>query len=520
MNKRHAGILLHPTSLPGPNGIGELGYAAYRFVDWLEQAGITAWQIMPLTPTGFGDSPYASPSAFAGNPNLISLEWLIDAELLSPSDLAPFEGLSADRVDFSTLIPLRRDVLRKAFDAWTWRDGRAGEEYRAFVAQHEVWLDDFALYSAISDEAGTGAWVAWDESLRRRDPDALRAARERLSDEWEFHAFLQFLFRRQWSALKTYANDRGIEIIGDIPIFVAYDSADVWANQSLFQLSEDGSPIAVAGVPPDYFSADGQLWGNPAYDWNAMRGTGFRWWIERVRTTFELVDFARIDHFRGLAASWNVPYPADSARGGRWVQGPGKELFDAIETALGTIRIIVEDLGIITQDVHLLRHELGFPGMKVLQFAFDGDPANLYLPHNFDRNCVVYTGTHDNDTTTAWFQHLDWDAQERVRGYLGRDGSDIAWDLIRLAYSSVADLAIVPLQDVLRLSSDARMNIPGAAQGNWGWRFREDALTGGLADGLRLFASQYHRLTDTGRPTGFDPYDYTAPGTAHPLNQE
>jgi 4-alpha-glucanotransferase len=276
----------------------------------------------------------------------------------------------------------------------------------------------------------------------------------------------------------------------------------------------------VAGVPPDYFSADGQLWGNPAYNWNALRGTGFRWWVERIRTTFELVDRARIDHFRGIVASWNVIAGSESAREGQWTQGPGKELFDAIGLALGEVPIIVEDLGIITPDVHLVRRELGFPGMKVLQFAFDGDPANAYLPHTYDEHCVVYSGTHDNDTTVGWFQGLDWEAQERVRAYLGRDGQDIAWDLIRLAFASVATLAIVPMQDVLRLGSDARMNVPGAALGNWGWRYRAEHLSYGLADGLRQFATIYNRLPLATTTSGYDPYDYTAPGTAHPLLQE
>jgi 4-alpha-glucanotransferase len=482
---------------------------------------MSRWQIMPLTPTGFGDSPYASPSAFAGNPNLISLEWLAGDGLLAPEDLIPFHQLPAERVDFSALVPMRRHALSTAFRTWREHGGDDSDDFLAFIDAESTWLDDFCLYSAISDENDGRSWSTWDDELRFRDADALVSAKVRLNDGWYFHAFLQYRFRQQWQELKRYANQRGIEIIGDIPIFVAYDSSDVWANQMLFQLDSEGRPHTVAGVPPDYFSADGQLWGNPAYDWDAVRRTGFRWWIERIRTTFQLVDIARVDHFRGLVASWNVPADAETARDGRWVPGPGKELFEAISVALGDVKIVVEDLGIITPDVHLLRRELGFPGMKVLQFAFDGDPKNAYLPHTFDNTSVVFTGTHDNDTTLGWFHNdLGWDAQERVRAYLGRDGSDIAWDLIRLGFSSVADLAIVPLQDVLRLGSDARMNVPGAPMGNWSWRFTEHQLDAGHAAGIRQFAALYDRIPSASRTQGFDPFDYTAPGTAHPLHQE
>lgn len=482
---------------------------------------MSRWQIMPLTPTGFGDSPYASPSAFAGNPNLISLEWLAGDGLLSFDDLAPFHQLPTDRVDFSSLVPMRRRALDVAYRNWRSHGGEDSDDFLAFIEAEATWLDDFCLYSAISDENHGQSWSAWDPALRGRDANALQSARARLDDGWCFHAFLQYRFRQQWLELKRYANQRGIQIIGDIPIFVAYDSSDVWANQMLFQLDCDGRSKTVAGVPPDYFAEDGQLWGNPAYDWDAVRGTGFRWWIERIRNTFELVDIARVDHFRGLVASWNVPADADTARDGRWVHGPGKELFEAISVALGDVKIVVEDLGIITPDVHLLRRELGFPGMKVLQFAFDGDPKNAYLPHSFDSTSVVFTGTHDNNTTLGWFHNdLGWEGQERVRAYLGRDGADIAWDLIRLGFSSVADLAVVPLQDVMRLGSEARMNVPGAPLGNWSWRFDEHQLDSGLAVGLRQFATLYDRIPAATRTQGFDPFDYTAPGTAHPLHQE
>lgn len=534
MYKRGSGILLHPTSLPGPHGIGELGPAAFRLVDWLARAGVSYWQVMPLGPTGYGDSPYASPSAFAGNPNLISLEWLAGEGLLTGDELRPFHDLPVDNVDFGAVVPMRRTVLESAFRRWCDGGGDTSDLFRAFAgggqtasppsrsaesaATSAAWLDDYCLFAAISDERGGESWARWPEPLRRRDPSALRETRERLFDRWLLHAFLQFQFRRQWSELKRYANERGIRIVGDIPIFVAYDSADVWANQELFELDGAGLPTVVAGVPPDYFSADGQLWGNPVYRWSAIRERGYAWWIERARNTFELVDMARIDHFRGFAASWSVPVDAATARSGYWTRGPGAEVFEAIKSALGEAAFIVEDLGLITPDVHALRDELGYPGMKVLHFAFDGDPDNMYLPHTYASNSVVFTGTHDNDTTIGWFETLDRETRERVCAYLGRDGADPAWELIRLAFASVADLAIVPLQDVLRLGSGARMNRPGAALGNWSWRFRADALTEGLADGLRHFATIYGRTPTPPKERTFDPFDYTAPGAEHPLH--
>lgn len=347
---------------------------------------------------------------------------------------------------------------------------------------------------------------------------SLQHAAEELSDDIEFHAFVQFLFRLQWTALKRYANDRGIQIIGDIPIYVALDSADAWANPKEFRLLSNGNPEVVSGVPPDLFTVDGQLWGNPVFDWRSMEADGFTWWIERVRRLTELVDVIRIDHFRGLAAGWVVPAGDATARGGRWERAPGEELFQAIERALGHLPIIVEDLGIITPDVIALRKELGLQGMKVLQFAFDGDPDNAYLPHNYDADCVVYTGTHDNQTTIGWFQSCNDAERLQVQTYIGSDGSDIAWDFIRLAFESVADLAIIPLQDVMRLGDDARMNRPGVAFGNWKWRYQSHQLHDGLARGLRELAGAYGRLARAKSEHGYDPFDYSAPNSAHPLH--
>ncbi len=515
---RASGVLAHPTSFPGPHGIGDLGEAAFRFIDWLAVAGQRYWQVMPLGPTGYGDSPYSSLSAFAGNPLLISLPWLAGDSLLTGEEIEDHPGFPDHEVDYGRVIPFKRDRLRRAFARF--REGAASHlrsAFEAFVAQEAPWLDDFALYMALKDFHGGQPWTDWERPLRLRKPSALAAWRERLQEDVAFHQFVQFQFRRQWSELKRYANERDIRIIGDIPIFVAHDSADVWANQSLFRLDAEGQPTVVSGVPPDLFTAHGQLWGNPLFDWERLEETGYRWWIDRVRTVLALVDVIRIDHFRGFAAAWTVPAGAPTAAHGRWERGPGRRVFDAITAELGEVPIIVEDLGLITPDVVALRQMLGFPGMKVLQFAFDQDPDNPYLPHNYDRNCVVYTGTHDNQTTVGWFHTLDEQARRQVQTYIGKDAADIAWDFIRLALMSVADLAIVPLQDVMRLGDEARMNTPGRAWGNWSWRFLPHQLHHGLAAGLGDLTDAYGRRARPPRVKIPDPYDYTAEGTAHPL---
>lgn len=516
--QRASGVLAHPTSFPGPHGIGDIGESAFRFVDWLAVAGQRFWQVMPLGPTGYGDSPYASPSAFAGNPLLISLLWLAGDGLLDESDLHVPEGFADHEVQFGEVIPFKYQRLRTAFDRF--RRGAASSQRPAFEVfrQEEAhWLDDFALYMALKDHFHGRPWVEWEAPIRLREPEAVAQWRERLKDDLRFHQFVQFQFRRQWSELKRHANERDIRIIGDIPIFVAHDSADVWANRELFRLNENGNPEVASGVPPDLFTDDGQLWGNPMFDWSRLAATGYRWWIGRVRALLTMVDVIRIDHFRGFAAAWTVPAGAPTAAYGRWERGPGRAVFDAITNAIGHVPILVEDLGLITADVEELRKGLGFPGMKVLQFAFDDDPENDYLPHNYENNCVVYTGTHDNQTTIGWFQGLDQRTRRQVQTYLGRDGSDIAWDFIRTALASVADLAVLSLQDIMRLGDEARMNTPGRPMGNWGWRYLPHQLNPGVAAGLGELTMAYGRRARPERIKTPDPYDYSAEGTEHPL---
>ncbi len=516
---RTSGVLAHPSSFPGAHGIGDLGPAAFRFLDWMELAGQRCWQIMPLNPTGYGDSPYASPSAFAGNPLLISLDWLAGDGLLDQSDIANPPDFLPYEVDFGRVVPYKSAILRRGFDRFRAGAGASQRaDFERFRASETSWLDDYALFMTLKDAHSSTAWMDWEAGLRRRDPDALASWRKELEAETRYHQWVQFQFRRQWSELKAYANGRAIQIIGDIPIFVAHDSADVWAHQDLFRLDADGAPTVVAGVPPDAFTAHGQRWGNPLFDWHAHERNGFAWWTDRLRATLTMVDIIRIDHFRGFAAAWSVPAGDDTAEGGRWERGPGTAVFAAMRDTLGEVPIIVEDLGLITPDVHALRDELGFPGMKVLQFAFGDGPGNAYLPHNYDRHCVAYSGTHDNQTTVGWFQTLSGDDRQAVQRYLGRDGSDIAWDLIRLALSSVAHTSIVPLQDVLRLGDEARMNTPGRPEGNWGWRYLPHQLHPGLAGGLGELTQLYGRK-ETPRRGGHDPFDYTVDHAEHPLHK-
>ncbi|HEY0582183.1 MAG TPA: 4-alpha-glucanotransferase [Chloroflexota bacterium] len=493
LDRRRSGVLLHPTSLPSRYGIGDLGPAAFDFVDYLAQARQALWQVLPLGPTGFGDSPYASPSAFAGNPLLIALDPLVEQGLLDAADLEPLAALPTERVDYGALHPLKREALEKAFARG--RD-RLRQQTDVFRYHQSAWLEDFALFSALKDDLG-GSWTDWEPGLRSREPAAIDAARERLRERTDFYVFSQFVFFDQWTALRQHARDRGIAIVGDIPIFVAHDSADVWANQHLFKLDDQGQPTTVAGVPPDYFSATGQLWGNPLYDWDAMAREGYAWWIARFRHLLELVDLVRIDHFRGFEAAWEVPAGATTAVGGQWVKGPGVAVFHAIAAALGGGQppVIAEDLGLITDEVRALLRQTGFPGMKVLQFAFGDTAENPYLPHNYsDSNCVVYTGTHDNDTTRGWFENAASESERvAVTRYLGTDGSHIAEDLMRLALESNANTAIVPLQDVLDLGSEARMNTPGAPEGNWTWRVAANGLDRSRAECLAELTRAYGR---------------------------
>jgi 4-alpha-glucanotransferase len=502
---RSSGILLHPTSLPGPFGIGDLGPEAYTFADFLINSGQSLWQVLPLGPTGYGDSPYACYSAFAGNTLLISPEQLLEDKLLAPEDLTVAASGSAERVDFQDVHKFKDSILRKAFARFTQNaDSSLRPAFEDFCRQNLSWLDDYALFRTLKDAHGGVAWNEWDAAYVRRGPATLKSTTERFRDQIEAQKFFQFLFFRQWFALKAYCNARGIKFVGDIPIFVAHDSADVWTNPDQFKLEDDGNPIVVAGVPPDYFSATGQLWGNPLYNWDQMRADGFRWWIERVKSTLKVVDIARVDHFRGFAACWEIPGGDQTAEHGRWVEAPGKELFTAIRAALGELPIIAEDLGVITPDVVALRDGFGFPGMRILQFAFGGDTKNADLPHNYVPNVAAYTGTHDNDTTVGWFRSVPGQGStrraaqiERERtfclNYLHTTGKEIHWDFIRGVLASVANTAVVPMQDLLGLATEARMNLPNSTEGNWSWRFKDGALTAVVAARLQELTALYGR---------------------------
>ncbi len=489
---RHAGVLLHPTSLPGRFGIGDLGPDAHNFIEWLASAGQSLWQVLPLGPPGPGASPYSARSAFAGNALLISPEKLVADGLLEAGEIEDGPGNGgSDRVDFPAVAAWKAGLLRTAFG----RFAGAGrwDEVADFEAANADWLPDYALYEAVRGEQ-PGAWWEWPEAIAGRDPAALDSARARLADDLRYQAFVQWLFARQWRSVRNHANERGVRIVGDIPIFVARDSADTWANRRIFKLDSEGLPEVVAGVPPDAFSETGQLWGNPLYLWDVLREDGYGWWARRLEKTLEMVDLVRLDHFRGFVAAWEVPYLEETAERGRWAPGPGREVFTALEARLGRLPILVEDLGVITEDVRRTRDELGYPGMKVLQFAFVDDARNPYLPHNIEANAVVYTGTHDNDTTAGWAASLPPWQRQRVLAYTGgADGGDIVTGLIRMACASAARMAIVPMQDVLRLGSEARMNVPGVAGGNWSWRFQWSQVHHDHGAFLRECAELYGR---------------------------
>ncbi|WP_128001777.1 4-alpha-glucanotransferase [Piscinibacter defluvii] len=492
--ERASGILLHPTSLPGPHGSGDFGPAAYHFVDWLAAAGQKLWQILPLGGIGPGNSPYMSTSAFAGNLLLVDLAELVRHGWLQPDELAPPPGISARCLEFGAVVPFRMDRLARA--AQRFADGAGAAErtdFEAFRHHHAGWLRDYALFMALAERQGWRDWCDWDAPLAAREPAALQAAGRELAERVQFYEFGQWCFFRQWGALKAYANRRGVKIVGDAPIFIAYQSAEVWARRELFELGADGRPTVVAGVPPDAFSATGQRWGNPLYRWSAHAAEGYAWWTQRIRGIFELVDIVRIDHFRGFAGYWEIPASEPTAMVGRWVSGPGPALFEAIARSLGPLPIIAEDLGVITPDVLALRKQFDFPGMRILHFAFDGGSGNTYLPHNHEPDAVVYTGTHDNDTTLGWWASLDEAQRERVRDYLGSDGQEIHWDLLRAACASVADTAIHPLQDVLGLDGASRMNFPGFGAGYWTWRFDWAQVQPMHAERLAHWAQLYRR---------------------------
>ena len=489
VRERSCGILCHPTSMPGRYGIGDLGDGVLRFIDFLVAAGQTLWQVLPLGPTGYGDSPYQPFSAFAGNPLLIDLEQLIEGGLLIEADLAPIPPFPDDRVSYGEVIDFKDRVLQRSYRVFV----EQGSEFmRAELAEYREanrdWLDDYALFMALKSHFDWAPWTEWERDIALHEGQALSHWHDTLREDVNYQRYLQFLFDRQWRRVRCYASDAGINVIGDIPIFVGHDSADVWGHRELFRLDDQGHPTVVAGVPPDYFSATGQLWGNPHYHWDVMKKNGYAWWIARLQRVLSQVDMVRLDHFRGFAGYWQVPADDETAINGRWVWGPGKDLFLAAKRELGKLPIIAEDLGTISPDVVALREEFGLPGMKVLQFAFDADAKSPNLPHNYDPNCVVYTGTHDNDTTLGWYTSRDEDVKHKVRIYAGTDGSDIHWTLVRLAMTSVADMAIFPLQDALGLGGEARLNLPGRPHGNWAWRYREEALRPKLADALRELA--------------------------------
>lgn len=491
MTDRQAGVLLHPTSLPGAYGIGELGDHVTAFLDWAETAELKLWQILPLNPPGYGSSPYGCLSSFAGNPLMISPQRLLKEGLLEARDVADLPAFPLDHVDFPAVTRFKHALLRTSWQHFqASRHDALHSELEAFAAADEQrhWLGDYALFMAIRDAEGCAPWWSWKNGLAVREPAALEHAREQYRDEIRFWEYVQFLFFRQWKAVKEAAHARGIRILGDIPIYVANDSADVWSHRELFQLGVNGEPSVVAGVPPDYFSATGQRWGNPLYRWDVMRDDGFQWWVARVRTNLRLADMVRFDHFRGFAEYWEIPASEATAVRGRWMPGPGIALFDALRKELGDLPIVAEDLGFITQDVHELRKAVGAPGMKILQFAF-GSEQSPHLPHCYEKQTVVYTGTHDNDTARGWFDQAPQEERDKAMAYLGFQTADEApWAFIRTAYTSIADTVIIPLQDILGLGSDARMNTPGEEHDNWSWRLRAGSLTREQAARLRILA--------------------------------
>ncbi|MEH1897218.1 MAG: 4-alpha-glucanotransferase [Nostoc sp.] len=486
---RSSGILLHPTSFPSRFGVGDLGLEAYRFIDFLKDTHQQYWQVLPLGPTGYGNSPYMCYSAMAGNPLLISPEKLRDEGLLSEEDFANLPGFPVEKVDFDRVVPIKIGLLKKACENFRVNATPIQQkEFEGFCDSKAYWLDNYALFMALKDAHNGASWHTWEPEFVKRKPEALAQVEDRLNGDIFYYKFVQFEFFRQWSDLKSYANMRGIDIIGDIPIYVSHDSADVWAHPDIFCLDEEtGVAAQMAGVPPDYFSATGQLWGNPVYNWEELQKQDFKWWVQRFEAMLDYVDIIRIDHFRGFEAYWSVPKGEETAMNGKWVEAPGDAFFEAIRHKLGKLPVLAEDLGVITPEVEALRDKYEFPGMKVLQFAFGSDPENPFLPFNYPRNAVVYTGTHDNDTTVGWFNSANDNEKQNLWLYLGCISPEgVHWDLIRLALSSIANQAIIPLQDILGLGNEARMNFPSIAEGNWEWRYQSGALREELGDRLKV----------------------------------
>jgi 4-alpha-glucanotransferase len=484
---RSSGILLHPSSFPGRYGIGTLGSAALEWLEWLSNAGQKLWQVLPLGHTGYGDSPYQSFGAFAGNPLLVDLELLEQDGFLPVEALQNVPEFPQNGVDYGWIYIWKWQVLRQAATRWQEKASPSQKQgFEDWRAANASWLEDYALFMACKNSHGGNPWNTWKPELVRRDPDALKAARLEYAEDLMLYALAQYWFFSQWDAVRRAAHAKGIQIVGDIPIFVAHDSSDVWANQDLFALEPDGSPSVVAGVPPDYFSATGQLWGNPHYRFDVMAKDGFAWWLQRFEETFKVVDVVRVDHFRGFEAYWEVPGNAETAIDGRWVKAPGVALFEAVRARFGDLAIIAEDLGVITKEVEALRDGFNLPGMKILQFAFYADTTDPFLPHNYTPNCVVYTGTHDNDTTLGWWNAEPENIKAKVKAYLGVTGKDIVWDMIRAAWTSKAVMALAPLQDLFELPTQQRMNLPGTLGGtNWAWRYSSQDLTPVLAQKLK-----------------------------------
>lgn len=495
---RTSGVLLHPTSLPSPFGIGDFGESAYQFVDFLVTARQSLWQVLPLGPTGYGDSPYQSFSAFAGNPLLISPTRLVAQGVLPETAVSQIPSFPSHEVDYGPVIEYKMDLLRQAFTHFeTNATAEQKEAFTQFCADQFDWLEDYALFMALKDhhvEHEGGVWNTWPKPIAMRQPEAMKKWSKKLAEEVQFHRFLQFLFFEQWLAVKAYANQNGIQIVGDIPIFVAFDSADVWANRELFYLDEEGEATVIAGVPPDYFSETGQRWGNPLYRWDKMAERGYIWWAKRLEMSFTQADIVRIDHFRGFDAYWEIPAEEETAVVGRWVKGPGKQFFKAMREQLGDLPLIAEDLGVITPEVIELRDAFDFPGMKILQFAFGGEQNSTFLPHTFTANSVVYPGTHDNETVLGWYKNASFAEQDHIRKYMGINGFDISWDMIRLSHMSVANMSIIPMQDLLSLDNSARMNFPGKVGGYWRWRFEWHKVDHFVAHRLKELTEIYGRV--------------------------
>ena len=493
-NHRSSGILLHPTSLPGSHGIGSLGNEAKKFIDFLKKGKQAFWQILPLGPTGYGDSPYQCFSSKAGNPYLIDLDLLKENALLMDEDLVPVNDINNEKVAYGNVIDFKLKVLKSAQQNFEYgNDQELKNNYNIFVEENNNWLDDYSFFMALKEKFDKRPWYEWEDIYRLRNMDALETIKPELEDTINFHKFMQFIFSQQWTEIKSYANNNSIKIIGDIPIYVSMDSVETWVIPELFQFDENKNPISVGGCPPDYFSENGQLWGNPIFNYEEMEKDEFSWWIDRIKYNLKLYDLVRVDHFRGFSGYWSIPYGEETAINGRWVNGPGQKLFSAIKNALGDIPIIAEDLGLITEDVIELRDAFNLPGMKVLQFAFDSSEENDYLPHNYDKNCIVYTGTHDNETVIGWFENAKEEDKKYVLEYINSNGENISWDLIRAAWASVANIAITPMQDLLGLGGDARMNLPGSTVNNWEWRMNKEQINDGLEEKLARITELYGR---------------------------